>query len=654
MDSRSNSGRDRTKESTFGFEPTRRAVLAAGGAVALSSIAGCTDLDGLVDRASQQVLGTTAASPAAFYPGQENRLSSNSDDTVSTSTDSSTDNSAVDASRPHTARSGESTVRSVPPTVTYQGRLTEAEGWSVSSAATAQDYNSSRSNKPSTVWWGDADDDDDDDEDDDGNVLVDIQDVELLLLGHVAIARDAVGRREHAAAKRALDAFIDVTTNALRPELDRCGSGVCEMVRAHSDVRKQGVRTAREAVDDGDWNEAASELQAVDEIVLGDLERLDDELQTRRPGRPRVIDMVRYLRDEPTIGERFTVCLPDAKLPGDLGSLAEELTPGRVLSYFAASDEPDGVRTPFVDRYGSQGLSYDDERCIQLDGPVSLHRDISCGTILTASLDTYRTANRGIVGYSTDGGAVVSGAVRRSARTGRNPQTGKEIQSTGDDVDTDGTCVFVAADGTLYEPESLDSWGTERTASGVSVSQTLVCPVNVTPADCPCPLPGLFYVRRCLHDEQVIFAGGWILDEGALYEDSVTLLFDEGPTEIASVSPEEIESDGYDDRIVEQFSRDRSRHGSVIASAQVQETDMNKAELIEAMASQAFQTETGRNGLNAVNVKVVGQQGDNGTGNPLHTSVTALDAPLVHLADASGTGNDVKFKAGAELSKSVN
>ena len=651
MDSKSTDGRSQTRNCTPGFEPTRRAVLAAGGTVSLGAIAGCTDLDGLVARASDQVVGTTAASPAAFYPGRESGFGSDSDTTAS---GSDTDSSTVDTSRPHIVRSGEPTVRSVPPTITYQGRITEAEGWSVSSATTAQDYNSSRSNKPSTVWWGDPDEDEDEEDEDDEGILVNIQDVELLLLGHVAIARDAVGRRDQADAKQALDAFIDVTTNALGPELDRCGSEVCEMVRAHSDVRKQGVRTAREAVDAGNWNEAAKELQAVDEIVLGDLERLDDELQARRPGRPRVIDMVRYLRAEPTIGERFTVCLPDAKLPGDLGSLAEELTPGRVLSYFAASDDPDGVRTPFGDRYGSQGLAYDEEGCIQLDGAVALHRDISCGTILTADLDTYRTANRGIVGYSTDGGAVASGAVRRSARTGRNPQTGKEIQRSEDDVDTDGTCVFVAADGTLYEPESLNSWGTERTASGVSVSQTLVCPVNVTPADCPCPLPGLFYVRRCLHDEQVIFAGGWVLDEGALYEDSVTLLFDEGPTEIASVSPEDIESDAYDDRIVDQFSRERSQHGSAIVSAQVQGTDMNNAELIEEMASQAFQTEQGRNGLNAVNVKVVGQQGDNDSGNPLYTSVTALDAPLVHLADASGTGNDVKFKAGAELSKSVN
>ena len=647
MDSRSTNRKSQTGKGTLRSAPTRRAVLAAGGAVTLSAIAGCTDLDGLIARASDQVVGTTAASPAAFYPGRTTGVGSDSGTTAS---GNDTDSSAVDTSRSQMVRSGEPTVRSVPPTFTHQGRIIELEGWSISSATNAQDYNSSRSNKPTTVWWGGPDDDDDDT--DDADTLVAIQDIELELLGHVVTAQDAVSRRDQADATRALDAFVDTTTSALSPELDKCGTGVCETIRAHSDVRKQGVRTARDAVDTGEWDKAASELRAVDEIVLGDIEQLDDELEERRPGRPRFAELTTYLRDEPTIGERFTVCLPDAKLPGDLGSLAEELTPGRVLSYFAASDEPEGLRTPFDDRYSSQGLSYDDDRCIQLDGPISLHRDISCGTILTADLDTYRTANRGIVGYSTDGGAVVSSVSRRSARTGRNPQTGKEIQGVGGEDDTDGSCVFVAADGTLREPETLDSWGPEHTENSVSVSQTLVCPVSVTPEDCPCPLPGLFYVRRCIHDDQCIYAGGWLLDDGALFEDSVTLLFDEGPTEIVSVSPEDIESDNYDDRVVEQFSRERSQYGSAIVSAQVQGTEMNNAELIEAMASHAFQTDQGRKGLNAVNVKVVGERNDDET--PIHATVTALDAPLVHLVAASGTGNDVKFKAGAELSKAVN
>ena len=630
--------RRRTGNSIEGFGPTRRAILAAGGTVALSGLAGCSALDGLVDRAGAQVLGTTVSAPAAFYAGQVSP-------TVTTS-----DTHDRTEDEPRAFRTGRADVRHVPATIRAESRELELEGWSISAATQANDYNSVRSNKRRSEWWAGPDDDDDDD--DENDVLVAILDAELALLNDVTAAVNAVADEDRAAAERALDAFITATERALAPELDRCGTGVCETIRESSDVRKRGVRAARDAVNRGHWDEATAEIADVEEIVLRDIERLDDELVERRPGRPRYIDIIRYLRDEPTIAERFTVCLPDASLPGDLGSLAEELTPSRVLAYFAASHEPDGKRPPFHDRYGSGGISYDDEECIQLDGPASLHRDISCGTILSAELDTYRTENRGIVGYSTDGGAVVSGAPASA--------------------DTDGKCVFVAADGTLREAANLNDegvlcwgqgraadngtlycWGENRAAADASVTPALVCPVAVTPADCPCPLPGLFYVRRLIHDDQVILAGGWVLDEGALYEESVTLLFDEGPTEVASVTPDDTESDEYDDRVVEQFSRERSRHGSAVISAQVQGTDMNKAELIEEMIPRAFQTDEGRKGLNAVNVNVVGEY--NGDNTPIiKGSAMALDAPLVHLANAAGTGNVVEFKAGAELSKAVN
>jgi hypothetical protein len=647
MNSTSSDARGQSRRSTDEFGATRRAVLAAGGAAALSGLAGCAALDGLLDRAGEQVVGTTVSAPAAFYAGRSSSGASanvagaygNDDGTTFLST-AGTALSHGDGDEGHVFRTDPGEVRQVPATASAEGREIELEGWSISGSTKAKDLNSSRSNKPRSEWWAGPDDDIDDADSDADGVL----DVELELLGHVMTAQEAADRRAPDEAKRALDAFINATTKALRPALDKCGTGVCGTVRANSDIREQGVRRASDAVDDGNWTVAVKELAGVEEIVLGDIERLDDELVERQPGRPRFIDVIRYMRSEPTIGERFTVCLPDAQLPGDRGSLAEELTPGRVLSYFAASNEADGRHTPFHNKYRPQAIEYDDDGCVRIDGPVSLHRDIACQEILSATLDTYRTANRGIVGYSTEGGAVVSGAPASA--------------------DTDGKCVFVAADGTLREPTSLDSWGPpvnldlDSDGDGLpeSVSQTLVCPVAVTPEDCPCPLPGLFYVRRCIHDEQVIFAGGWMLDEGALYEDSVTLLFDEGPTEVASVTPEDIESGNFHDRVVEQFSRRRSQHGAAVGSAQVQGTDMNKAELIEEMASQAFQTEEGRKGLNAVNVKVVGEQanGGDGNGDSIHMSVTALDAPLVHLADASGTGNDVKFKAGAELSKSVN
>ncbi|MCL9813125.1 hypothetical protein [Natranaeroarchaeum aerophilus] len=644
MNSTSNGAGEETG-STDEFGVTRRAFLAASGAVGLSGLAGCSALDGLVGRASEQVLGTTVSAPAAFYPGRESADSSGSlagsygtEDGVQLFSAPAISDSRNGHERA-VVRTGPGEVRSVPATARAEGREIELEGWSIGGVMKANDYNSVRSNKRRTDWWAGPDDELDDD--DDGDILVDILDAELALLVHLTDAQRCVERREGADANRALDAFIDTTETDLRPALDSCGTGICETVRAHSDHRTKAVRRASDAVDEDRWSTALRELAGVEEIILADIDGLDDELVERYPSRPRFLDIIEYMRDEPTVGERFTVCLPDASLPGDRGSLAEELTPDRVLAYCVASHEPDGLRPPFHDQYGSSGISYDDEGCIQLDGPISLHHDISCGSVLTAELDSYRTENRAIVGHSIEGGAVVSGAPASA--------------------DADGKCVFVAADGTLREARSLNEagihcWGQNRAAEDGQVycwgqrrsdadpaSQTLVCPVTVTPEDCPCPLPGLFWVRRCLHDDQVIFAGGWTLDEGALYEDSVTHLFDEGPTEIASVTAADVESGDLDDRIVEQFSRDRSEQGS----------GMIVRDLDGDGIPEVLQSGDGRRGLNAMNVKIHGEH--EGENTPVITrSALGLDAPLVHLANASGTGRDVKFKAGAELSKSVN
>ncbi|WP_435073261.1 hypothetical protein [Halorubrum sp. HHNYT27] len=504
MNSPSSDARSRQRGSDE-FGTTRRAVLAAGGAVSLTGLAGCAAIDGLFDRAGEQVVGTTVSAPAAFYAGQGPTRDQDSDD-----------DGLSDGDEPQFSVGDHTEVRAVPATVRAGSREFELEGWSTS------------------------------------------------------------GR--HSASPIPPKALAGKPPRTLSPG---------------------------ENTDDDEVDEA---------------------------------DLIEYLENEPTIGERFTICLPDTKLPGDRGSLAEELTLDRALAYFAPSREPNGVRAPFHEQYGSQGVEYDDDGCIQIDGPVSLHKDIACQNILSAEIDTYRTANRGIVGYGTEGAAVVSAAPVSS--------------------DTIGKRVFLTTDvtGEIILGEDRDM---VMPGDGETVSQTLVCPVAVTPEGCPSPLPGLFYVRRIIHDDQIIFAGGWILDEGALFEDSVTLLFDEGPTEVASVTPEDIESDNYGDRIVGQFSRDRSQLGSLIGIAQGQETEMNKAELIESMASEAFQTDQGRKGLNAVNVKVLGEvggggDGDDGSDDPIQLTATALDAPLVHLANAAGTGNDVKFKAGAELSKAVN
>ncbi|MBZ6494067.1 FG-GAP repeat protein [Natrinema longum] len=604
---------------------TRRGLLAAGGLLAVSGLSGC------LDRAAGAATNT-GASPAAYWDGDATRATS-----------------GTEAIRAYGA--GQTDVRYVPATIRggagFLSGEVDLEGWSTSAATSAQDYNSSRSNKPRSEWWGQSDDSDDANDDSHATVL----EVERELLGHVDSALDAVSRRSKADSREALDAFIDATTTSLRPELDRCTSDVCSAVRESSDGRVKGVRAAMDAVDAEDWDEADGLLEEVRGVVEGDITRLEDARanDTRSNGSavgtPDWIDdtdddgdgipdvvaaLYDYLADDPTIGERFTVCLPDARLPADRGALADELTPRRVIEYFTG--EPNGERCEANGR----------------EGAARIHRDIACRDLLSATLDEQSSkGSRGVAAFTTRGGVCVTGVLP--------------------DADGAETMLYVTEDrttpklyqGVAYAPDSLDEWGEETVADGVAVTPTLVCPVLATPADCPCPMPALFYVRRCKHDEQYLFTGGWLIDDGALYENTMTLLASEGPTEVVAVSAADVDGDGYGDLVTGRLSRPRSRYGTTMLSG----GHDRDADYLPA----ALRTEDGADGLNALregNDRVVrkkpgrtrGEQaGDDATddGDAAEMLVMALDAPVVHLAAAEAS-NDVKFKAGAELSKSVN
>jgi hypothetical protein len=619
MDFRQGDTGSGTRESTSDIRTTRRAMLAAGGAVALGGLAGCSALDDLLGQAGEQVVGTTVSAPAAFYPGRA----------PPTGDADSDDDGILDADESEFYVGADAEVRAVPATVRAESQKIELEGWAISTTTKAQDYNASRSNKPSSEWWAGPDGGGDSDGDGYGDVLASIQDVELELLGHVRTAQDAVDLRQQDEARASLDAFIDATTKALKPELDKCGTGVCATIREHSDGRVQRIRTARDAVDESDWTTAAAELAAVEEINLGDIERIDDELEDSRPSRPRFSDLVGYLDGEATIGERFTVALPDAKLPGDNGSLAEQLTLDRVLAYFAASYEKEegGRHTPFHNRYRPQFDANYDDGCIRIDGPVSIHEDLACQNLLSAKLDTYTTENRGIVGFGTEGGAVVS-AAPASADT-----IGKRVFLATDDVTGE---IILGEDRDMVMPRDNVS----------DSSQTLVCPVTVTAEDSPCPLPGLFFLRRIVHDDQIIFAGGWILDDGALYEDSATLLFDEGPSEVASVSPDDIESDDYDDRIIEQFSRDRSRLGSALISGTpeaIADSRMMPGPLGGILEGDSDE-QMADGGGEEVDILGMGEE---------KVAASALDAPLVHLAGAKELSDEEKLIVPVAMDKGL-
>ncbi|WP_207592593.1 hypothetical protein [Halomontanus rarus] len=607
---------------------TRRQLLATSGVLAAGGLSGCL---GRVASATTN----TGASPAAYYDGDPTRAS---------------------AAGVRVYGASETDVRYVPATIRGgSGRLSsevDLEGWSTTSATKAQDYNSSRSNKPRTIWWdgvGESDGDDDDDGNHDAHATA--LEIERELLGHVDSGLDAVSRRSKEDSETALEGFITATTRDLRPELDRCTSDVCATVREHSDGRVKRIRAAMDAVDTDEWDEADGLLEEVRDIVVGDIARLEearanynnsrsnratirtpdwiDDADDDGDGVPDEVEaLYDYLDDEPTIGERFTVCLPDARLPGDRGALVDELTPRRLLDYFT------GERNS--------------ERCEEgeRDRAAGVHRDIACRDLLSAHLDeeAYK-GDRGVAAFTTRGGVCVVGVPP-------DADGAEEMLAVTEDKTTPKLY-----QGLAYSPDSLDEWGEETVEDGVSVTPTLVCPALATPADCPCPMPALFYVQRCKHDDQYLYTGGWLIDDGALYENTATLLVSEGPTEVVAVSPTDIDGDGYGDLVDRRLSRGRSRYGAAVFSGGLA---LEAGYLPEAFRieheGERLVTRDGdiilrkKPGRRSSEEQVGSDDGDDET---LQTVVSALDAPVVHLT-GSNLSNDVKFKAGAELSKAVN
>ena len=593
------------------FGTTRRALLAAGGTLALGGLAGCTAIDGLVDRAGQEAVENRSASPAAFYTGGD-----------------------VDGRTVY--RSGPVDVRFVPPTLRADSREIELDGWSTSTTTKAQDYNSSRSNKIKATWWPGPDDADDADDDDDGiGTLVGALDVERALLVYADAALEAVDERARDDASAALDAFADGVTE-VREVLQDCPSETCVSVFEHAEVRKGLAREASDAVDAGEWEGAKRSLQQARRIVQTDIDDIFHDLDSDDDGLPDgTADLYGYLGGGATIGEHFVVSLPDARLRGDGPALADELTPKRVLEYFV------GER--------------DAEKCAESDRSVGVHRDLACRDLLTSTLELEtgvglsklrdidkKDIRRGVAAFSTSGGVVVTGA---------SPAV--------EDVEPMALASLAGCTSPTLCCDILESWGEETGSGEADVSGTVVVPVAATPPDCPCPMPALFYVQRIRHDDQLLFVGGWHVDDGALYEDAATLLVAEGPPVIWPTTPLDVEDGGVD---VESLTGKRKRpgrakYGNITLKKTYDPTDdflpAGAHPVCRDDGERSYWAVQSREALAKHETGVCPGSGE-GTDHGWGGNYVALDAPVLHLTGAASASNEVKFKAGAELSKAVN
>ena len=502
-------------------------------------------------------------------------------------------------------------------------------------------YNNSRSNRSTIRGPGDADSDADG-LDDTVELRSNALDLQNTLLSQTKAAADSISKRSARTGRRSIADMSD-TIEDIQATLERCSDDVCVTVREHTDGRKKLTQQAAAHIDNGEWEAANEAVQDVREIVEGDIKLLESSLedtaeQSLSNSRIReltgvssedIVVLYEYLAGEPILSEQFTITVPDTRLSAGNVALVDELPPRRIIEYVTGRADDDG----HVYSWGDNRVSNENNS----SGPIYQGDAVGGENVL----------KRGLM---TDDNSLYNSDTFLSAVSGP-VDTGIHLEASGDNAPitvtvqndppqaTEATpALAVSANEATTEPADFDEWGSETGES--AVTSTIVCPVMVAPPDCPSPFPALLYLHRCKNADQYIYTGGWVIDDSSLYDDSVTLVAVDGSTEVIGVGTGDLDGDGYGDVMARHLSGDRERRGARLfdgaVSDAVAEDVLSEAEGNDIILRKRPGRETRQEeGANDVPV-VIAQQGR-----------------LVHFtgADASDT---VKFKAGAELSKSVN
>ncbi|WP_240625450.1 hypothetical protein [Halonotius pteroides] len=548
------------------------------------------------------------------------------------------------------------------------------EGWVTSTALVAEDYNTPRSNR-STFRGPDGDEDSDvvdddavrgedynsprsnrsiaepsdiidDDIDDDDETFRRVSRLDAQLEEATTVAITAISKRSARTGrnpeteKEITEALGDMEAvlAEMRAVLERCSDESCVAALKNVADREADVRRAQEYAQDGEW--AAFGLDSGDDgndILVGDylLPPVGfDPAGSFSPGEQA--ELFRYLEQKPVVAERFAVCLPDAEVPGGNGSIEDAVTPERLFSYLMG--QSDGEGRVYSWGKNQHGSSDPDESGDCDDDDSTVFPGAVCG----------ETPH--FVAEMTGPVATGSGLVAERAADGHVIVTVKNTPPSAD-----GASVLVCpVEGEPFEPEGLDAWGkranappTTMDAQGRIVDLT-VAQVMVQPPGCPEPVPALMYVGRGRSDGQLVYSGGWIIDDAALYENSTTVLSMAGAAQVVGIEccfdyTTDTDGDGLSDVVVRAGLSERARRGARMDSGTVDE--LVKARVFSA---DSFDSEGPM-----VNGFILSRSGGGGGGRVALTHV-AVDAPVLHLINAASASDEVKFKTGAELSKSVN
>lgn len=325
-----------------------------------------------------------------------------------------------------------------------------------------------------------------------------------------------------------------------------------------------------------------------------------------------------YLGDSCVVGESFTVTLPDASLPGG-SSVAAEITPERILEFLTGQQvciREEGE----VYCWGRNERASDDEGALEWawDGtPAQLAPGGERSFVITGS-----------------GGSVCVSVVNdpptatdRSA--GKGGGAGKvNIQD-------------------LRINKNLGSWGEETERDGVTVSEAVVAPVVALPEGAPMVMPALVYFRRCKHEDEYIYTGGWVVDDSALYDDSCTILSLEGPNDVVSFTGRDVADDRASAALVDRMRRERRPRGAALYDGTVDVallgslpaafgSDEGRRAVVSHCGQVLEANGTGRNPQTGKEIKIP-LASDAGDGDPLRCGSVALDCPLVHHAGGGST-----------------
>jgi len=610
---------------------SRRKLLAASGIVAVGGLSGC------LNRVASSVTNT-GASPAAPFAGT----------------------GAYTGPSP----TSEPTVYKLTPTVTAEsGPLSgnvELEAWVTAQSIAATccfdynentvhpnraNYNNTRSNRSSIRGPSDADSDGDG-LDDGVETRSEVLELENQLLSQTKAAADSISKRSARTGRNGIADMGD-TIRDIQATLESCSDDVCVTVREHADGRVKLTQQAAAHVDNGEWDHAAETIREIQGIVEGDIELLESSLTdtdgeiTRGEDRGwayvlgddegDITALYEYLAGAPVINEQFTITAPDASLPGSDATLRDELTPRRIIEYVTGRADDNGQLYAWGDNNVETGNGGGETSPIYegdaVGGENVLNRGLMSDDSSLYNSDTFLSAVSGPVDTSIHlESHVVDGRV--TVNPVNDPPQATETTPA----------LAVSADGSSSAPADFDDWGPELGEN--STTSTLVCPIMVAPPECPLPFPALLYVSRCKNVDQYIYTGGWVIDDGSLYEDSSTLVAVREPTAVIGVGAGDLDGDGYGDVMARRLS-DREQRGARLFDGTVSDA------VAEGVLSES-------EGDDLLLRKKPGRKTrqEEGTADGVPVVITQ-QGRLLHFAGANAS-DDVKFKAGAELSKSVN